>query len=209
MTSFPRSLVRRRSQRSRHWLSGSIALLAALGPCRVVSAEAEVFFDFAEWQSAMSSTTTIGFTGFPDGTLISNQYEAQGVVFESPHPFTLSGFDLFLEDGAGIVTNTFIQDIEVQWSQPQYGIATHFTGAIQFQLFDDNGMVYESDTFGVGTGLFVGFISTISFDRAVIFDPTGIGIVVIDDLHFGVPAPGALGLFALAGAIHGRRRRRH
>jgi MYXO-CTERM domain-containing protein len=179
--------------------------IAGLGPGHLARAEVDVYFDFAEWQSALTSVTTIPFTGFADGTLISTQYEAQGILFDSPHPFTLSGIDLFLNDGAGITTNTLIQDIEAQFSQPQYGIAAHFTGSIQLEIFSDGASTFLSDTYGGAPGVFVGFVLDQPFDSAILFDPND-PVVVIDDLHFGVPGPGALPLLALAGIV-GRRRR--
>jgi hypothetical protein len=169
--------------------------------------EVQVYVNFAEWQAALTSTTTIGFTGFQDGMSITNEYAGDGVTFASPSPFVLNGFDSFPNDGSGIVTNSFIQQISAEFSSGQYGIATHFSGAIQFSLLFEGQLVYESDPFGVGSALFVGLVTDIPFDRVILFDPVD-PVVVIDDLHFGVPAPGILPLLALAGIIGQRRRSR-
>jgi MYXO-CTERM domain-containing protein len=55
---------------------------------------------------------------------------------------------------------------------------------------------------------FAGLLSLVSFDQAIIYRPPEVSdLVVIDNLYFGVPAPVALPLLALAGVV-GRRRRR-
>ena len=63
-------------------------------------------------------------------------------------------------------------------------------------------MFYSSRVFGGGPGVFVGVVSSQLFDAATLSDPVDTN-VVIDDLHFGVPAPPTLGLLALAGFTEG------
>lgn len=169
-------------------------------------AAVEIFFDFTEWQNALTSVTTIGFTGFPDGTGITNQYEQEGVVFAPPPSFVLNGFDTFPNDGAGLHGSSFSDQIVANFLEPQYGIAFHFPGTLQIQLSFQNQFVFLSDELGgAGIGHFVGFVLDTPFDGAVVTDP--LSVVVIDDLHFGVPAPGVLPLLALA-EVMGKRRSR-
>jgi hypothetical protein len=67
-------------------------------------------------------------------------------------------------------------------------------------------MFYESFGFCCGdVPQFAGLISSQAFDAALVFDPIGT-LVVLDNLHFGVPAPGVLPLLALAGIVGARRR---
>jgi hypothetical protein len=53
---------------------------------------------------------------------------------------------------------------------------------------------------------FIGFLSDSYFDRVEITAAGGFD-AVIDNLYFGVPAPGALWVFGAAWLLHGRRRR--
>ena len=84
-----------------------------------------------------------------------------------------------------------------------------FPGNVRFQLFSNEELIYTSSVFGLEpTGNFAGLLSTETFDAAVILDPFD-EFVFIDDLHFGVPAPGTLWLLAFLGlsSASGRRRR--
>lgn len=185
----------------------AVVIPASMLVCNPASADVEVYFDFAEWQNALTSTTTIGFTGFPKGFGISDQYADQGVLFPPNDTFILTGFDLFPNDGAGLHSGVASGEIAASFLEPQYGIAAHFTGSIQFELFSDGASMFLSDTFGGAPGVFVGFVSDQPFDSAVLFDPND-PVAVIDDIHFGVPAPGALPLLGAAGIVGGGRRRR-
>jgi MYXO-CTERM domain-containing protein len=184
----------------------AVVIAASMPVCNPASADVEVYFDFNEWQNALTTTTSIGFTGFPDGTGITNQYEAQGVVFDSPPPFVLNGFDTFPNDGAGLHGSSFSGQIVANFLEPQYAIASHFTGDQQIELYSAGLPILTLDPFGGPPGTFVGFILDQPFDAAIIFDPVD-PVVVIDDLHFGVQAPGILPLLG-AVALFGSRRRR-
>jgi hypothetical protein len=67
-------------------------------------------------------------------------------------------------------------------------------------------MIFTSDVFDGGVGNFLGLVSSDLFDAAVLIDPQD--EAEIDDLHFGVPAPGAIWLLGLA-ALRPARQRRH
>ena len=167
----------------------------------------EVYFDFAEWQAALPSFTTIDFTGFEKGDDIFDQYADQGVLFPGDN-FILLSESNFPNDGAGLHSGTFTEQIEVSFLEPQYALGTHFVGDNQFELFFAGQSIFTSLLYEGPPGTFVGLISEQPFDAALILDPED-PVVVIDDLHFGVPAPGALtalGFAALTGL--GRRRRR-
>ena len=182
------------------------SILAGLALASPALGTVEVYFDFAEWQAALPSFTTIDFTGFDKGDDIYDQYADQGVLFPGDN-FILLSESNFPIDGSGLHTGTFTEEIEASFFEPQYALATHFTGAIQLFLFSRGQLVYESGFFGDGIGLFVGLVSTDPFDGAMLRDPTD-PVGVIDNLYFGVPAPGALGFFALAGMSGPGRRRR-
>ncbi|MCH8150743.1 MAG: hypothetical protein IH830_00035 [Planctomycetes bacterium] len=163
------------------------------------------FTDKEEWIAAVGRFTTIDFTGFPDGTFITDQYADLGILFVggNEHIFLNQGF---INDGAGL-NSGFFTDIVMEFGTPQAWIAVDFPGLIQFELFSAGELIYTSSEFGIGgVGNFAGLVATDPFDMAVILDPTG-GTANVDDLHFGVPSPGAIALLALGGLFSTRRRR--
>ncbi len=162
------------------------------------------FTDRAEWETAVGQFTTIDFTGFPQGTIITDQYQDLGVVF-SDGDDSISFSNFFQNDGAGLTGGAF-DDIELAFGTPQLWIAVNYPGNIQLGLLREGVLIYSSTVFSDILGNFAGLLSTEPFDVALISDPSD-DAVVIDNLFFGVPAPGGLMLFALAG-IWPRRRRR-
>jgi MYXO-CTERM domain-containing protein len=182
------------------WITGIATVEGAV-------ASVEVYFDFEEWQSALSATTTIDFAGFPQATVVFDEFEEQGVLFPTQDTFILNGCSNFPTDCAGLHSGIISGNITMQFLGPIYGIGTHFIGDNQTNLFNDGQLIYSSLGWNGPAGSFVGYVSTQPFTEAVIASVGTVPINVIDDLHFGVPGPGALPLLALAGAIGGRRRR--
>ena len=137
------------------------------------------------WIAAVGEFTTIDFTGFPDGTRITDQYADFGVLFTDPNDFVLCcGFETFPNDGAGLDGN---DGIELVFDSPQSWIAADHPGTIQIRLFSNSQLIFTSGgSGGGGVGFFSGFVSTELFDAALITDFDN--NVVLDDLHFGVPA---------------------
>jgi MYXO-CTERM domain-containing protein len=187
---------------STHIILGATLLL--MNP---VSSFAEVieFIDSAEWEANVGDFVTINFTEYPPGTVVTDQYRDLGILFTDGNDVIdeWSGYN----DGFGLWGPAF-DDVTVQFASPQSQIAVHFPGAVQFILYGDGELIYESSVFSDGYSTFAGLVSTEPFNAAVIRDPTLDG-VAIDDLHFGppIPAPGALSLLAL-GFIGSARRRR-
>ncbi len=164
------------------------------------------FTDKDEWIAAVGRFTTIDFTGFPDGTLITDQYVDLGVLFVGGNENIFLSDNGFPNDGAGLFGGAL--PIAVAFDTPQAWIGVDFPGLIQFELFSAGELIYTSSEFGVGgVGNFAGLVSTELYDLAVMSDPSGVD-VFIDDLHFGVPAPPALALLALASLFSPRSRRR-
>jgi hypothetical protein len=160
------------------------------------------FTDKDEWIDAVGEFTTIDFTGFPEGTFITDQYADLGVLFTDRND-TISVNDGFLNDGSGLRGS---DTITVAFDSPEAYIGVDFPGDIQIDLFAAGKLIYSAVFIAGGVGNFAGVLSTELFDSALLSDPS-VGGVHIDDLHFGVPAPGALALLAL-GALSTRRRRR-
>lgn len=116
-----------------------------------------------------------------------------------------SASETFPIDGVGLHGGPDGQS-SVGFSSPQASIGVGFAGAVRFRLFSEGELIYTSTSFAPGgVGNFAGLVSTDAFDAAIIedlFDP----VVVIDDLHSGVPVPGGLVLLVPA-ALAPRRRR--
>ena len=187
-------------------LIASALLIGWPGNGEALGGFVEEFTDKAEWISAVGRFTTIGFTGFPDGTLITDQYADLGVLFVGGNENIFLSDNGFPNDGAGLFGGGLL--IAVAFDTPQAWIAVDFPGRIQFELFSAGELIYTSNEFGVGgVGNFAGLVSTELFDLAVMSDPSDMD-VFIDDLHFGVPSPPVLALLALAGLFSARRRRR-
>ena len=176
------------------------------------SAGVAEFTDFGQWQNAVTSFTGIDFTGIPGGTHLTDEYADLGVTFA--FDFNLQvvccDFDSYV-DGAGLQAHGPPNGnwIQLTFSAPQHAIAVDFLGIVQFELYQGGSLIFTNAGFGGGGSFFGGLVSTQAFDQAVIRRPSDLSnLVVIDNLYFGVPAPGALGLFALAGlGSLGRRRR--
>ena len=95
----------------------------------------------------------------------------------------------------------------VEFTDLQAWIGVDFPGSLRIELFSNDQLIYTSSEFlHAGVGFFAGLRSDQLVGAARIFDP--LGGVAIDDLHFGVPAPGPLALFGLSALLHrgGRRR---
>ena len=184
-------------------------LAAACVLCAIpltLSAHAGVqeFTDKDEWIDAVGEFTTIGFTEFPNGTFVTDQYADLGILFTDGNDIIVCcGKETFPEDGAGLDGNG---DIAVAFDTPQLWIGADFPGLLRIELYQDGRLFYVSDDYGQNpVGNFVGLLSNEPFDAALLIDAAG--EAEIDDLHFGVPAPGTLPLLAL-GALGTRRRRR-
>lgn len=161
----------------------------------------------SEWEAAAGPYTTIDFTGFAPGTIITDQYASLGVTFTEGNDRINESIIGFPNDGFGL--NGVIDTFTLEFSQPMYTIACEFPGTLQIRLYYQ-GVLFHTNPFtfgGGGSGFFGGMVSDQPFDRAVVLDPQG--GVNVDDLHFGrgIPAPAALPLLGLA-LLAGRRRRR-
>jgi hypothetical protein len=164
-----------------------------------------------EWWDAVGDVTTIDFTDYPHGTIISDQYADIGVNFEGQNNGIMES-SVFINDGFGLRGwgGTW-----VHFDEPMNWISADFPGTLLFALFYNDNLIYESfELGGTGTGNFAGLISDKQFDsvylfRLIITDPSD-NTVYIDDLHFGaltVPAPGVLSVLAFALFANRRRRR--
>ena len=176
----------------------SVAFLASPSVADVIE-----FTDKDEWIAAVGDYTTIDFTGFHEGTKITDQYADLGILFTDGYDF-IHFSQSYLNDGVGLYGG-YYEDIDVAFDMGQGWIAADYPGAIQFDLYSGAELIHTAAFYPGGAGNFAGLVSTVPFDNVVI---SGAGSVCIDDLHFGVPAPSALALFCLFSASAGWRRRR-
>lgn len=166
-----------------------VALLAATCPAEVIE-----FTDKDEWIAAVADYTTIDFTGFDEGTVITNQYSHLGITFTTGYDVVLHGWGSFPNDGAGIGgADTYT---EIVFDTPQLWIAADYPGSVQFDLYSHGEFLNCSGFFTNGIGDFAGLVSSVPFESVIITDPV-LPPHFIDDLYFGVPSPGALSLITM------------
>lgn len=179
----------------------AVALVACSSGHRAAGGVIE-FTDPLEWQAAVGMFVTVDFTGFPPGTFITDQYADLGILFtdgnDSIH-FTPS----FPNDGVGLDGNG---NISLVFDTPQAWIGVDFPGFLTIELYSGEELIHTAEFGFGGVGNFGGLISSQLFDAAVLVEVAPGFEAAIDDLHFGVPAPGALWLLGLS-ALRARRRR--
>lgn len=165
--------------------------------------ERDAWFDAAS-ADGETDVTTIGFTGYPAGTVLDNQYEDMGVTFKNESFIDGESFNIFPEDGWGAID---VNRIEVHFAMPQNAIAVDHPGDMQFSLYLGNEQVaFSSQFIGDDPGNFAGVLSTLAFDRVEIVDPATF-FVAIDNLHFArIPTPGAFIPLALLLLLRSRNR---
>ncbi len=182
--------ARRRPLWCPSWLGDPARYAAALILASSVAGTAVAgvieFFDEdrEEWFAVTRAVTTIDFTGFPDHTFITNQYEDLGVLFlDGDDNILCCDGPCFPPDGSGLDGNV---TIHLLFDSPQRWIAADFPGALQFELFFEGQSIYQKGEFGLsGCGRFGGLLLTEPFDEAVLIDWWDLDSVNLADLHFG------------------------
>ena len=181
-------------------------LTVALSVCSGGRAALGGFIEFTdkdEWIAAVGDFTTIDFTGFAQGTFITDQYADLGILFTDGNDtffFTPS----FINDSWGVDGNG---NISVVFDTPQAWIGVDFPGFLTIELFSAGNLIHTAEFGFGGVGNFGGLVSSQLFDAAVLVEGIPGFEAEIDDLHFGVPAPATLALLALATLFSTRRRR--
>ena len=155
-------------------VGGVLTVVTASAPGGVV-----VFDNIEDWASPVGSFTTIDFTGFPDGTPITDQYADLGVLFTFGADFVVCCSELlYPPDGAGLDGNA---GTEVVFDTPQSWLAVDFPGLITVELYRGEELLFSGE-FGGGDALFIGFVSTEVFDRAFFRDGSNVNL---GNLYFG------------------------
>lgn len=167
------------------------------------------------WFSAVGgpeSVTTIGFTEYPNGTTISDQYSDLGVTFQGLN-FVSGPFPVNYHDSWGLrIFGTDTPGNDLYFSEPINWIAADILGSMKIELYIGETKFYTSSRLGIaGNNQFGGLVSSQPFDHVRIYDMSD-PLTVVDDLHFGppvaVPAPGPIALAPFVLLLRQRRQRR-
>ncbi len=103
----------------------------ALGTADPAAAAVMEFTDRSAWENAVGGFTTIDFSGFPEGTFITDQYAASGVLFTDRND-SINSTPSFLNDGWGLDGNG---DVTLSFAKPQAYIGVDFPGALHLNSF--------------------------------------------------------------------------
>jgi hypothetical protein len=160
------------------------------------------FEDKDEWEAAAGPLTTIDFTGFESGTIITTQYIDLGVLFTDGDD-TIHPGDYFQDDW-GLAGH---EATDVVFMAPMNVLAVDFPGSIIIELYAGGDLFYSNGFGAPGEVHFAGIVSTDPFDH-VIFHRENYDFVFMDDLHFGPPIPTAPVVVPFAFAAVTTRRRR-
>jgi len=186
----------------RTWILFAALLLAFRSQAAI--ADLYVYFDYDEWFAAANTVVTeIGFSGFPQGTPITDQYEDQGLVLSPWANIYANGNPN--GDGWGVHADAVPGGrFQAVLDAPRYAFAASWSGsdAPIFRMGEE--VVAMSDDYGGSPWLFVGYISDEPFDSVEFWITPS-----VDNIWFGapVPAPGALTLVLTIGIARRRRAR--
>jgi len=159
----------------------------------VAHAGITTYTDRDAWFEAVSPggsvpITTIGFSEFPAGTVITDQYDHLGVNFSGVN--STRGFDDVAYPQDGWALQGGIGGVTVEFDAPRHALAMDHPASAVMQFFND-GIEIETVNFdGGGFGNFSGIVSTQPFDSVILSDASPPSF--IDDLHFvTIPVPGS------------------
>jgi hypothetical protein len=181
------------------------AAAVAIAFAGTVNADLVEFRIKSDWEAAVGSFTTLDFTGFEDTEVMFDQYAHLGVTFTDGNDQARLGPTVFPNDEWGVVSQGS-SPIRFEFSTPQRWLAADYPGGLTYRLFLDDEIIGEADFLTSGVGNFAGIISDVEFDRVEIWDITG-GVVLADDIYFGVPTPGVLAALIASSVLFGSRKR--
>ncbi|MFO0961413.1 MAG: hypothetical protein U0625_00750 [Phycisphaerales bacterium] len=167
-----------------------------------------------QWFGGAGAYTSITFSEFPSGTLVTEQYAAMGVHFVDPAGSWIQATQGFLQDGWGLHG---LSSIDMRFDTPVCGLAVHYPGEVKAEFYSGDALVFSWQQWGGGEqSKFVGAFGDVAFDR-VVFKSALVAppwmppySVNFDNLYFStVPTPGAaLGVLGLLPIAERRRRNR-
>lgn len=183
---------------------GFVALAGAL-PSGAAYADIQAFTDKQAWIDAVGDFNTIDFTGFEEGTIITDQYADLGILFGERDDVINFSTDYFPNDSWGLVDG--FGPIAITFDTPQRWIGADYVFGLGIFFYVEKELVLVASFDGKGAGNFGGIISDEPFDSLLLVGDPVIAAIFIDDLYFGVPGPGGLAAFIVAGVCIPRRTR--
>jgi len=172
---------------SRQLITRFSAALLSVAFLHTATADVLELTEKDDWINLVGEFTTIDFTGFEDGTFITDQYAHQGVLFTDGND-NIHHTCSYVNDCRGLDGN---QAIDLVFDVHLTYIAVDHPGSVQFELFNNGKLIYTSSSLGHGgSGHFSGLVLTQPFDAAILSRETKGSQVFIDDLHFGFSTPG-------------------
>ncbi len=168
-----------------------------------------------QWFGNAGGYTGITFTGFASGTLLTDQYDAEGVHFANPGTTNWFQYapDDFIQDDWGLTGSIF----DVQFDTPLFGLAVYYRSWTKARFYSGTELVYYWEQTGPGApNSFAGFFSDIAFDRVIFkggspgysdwWHPYEFSVVNWDNLYFTtVPAPASV--IVISALLFSRRSR--
>lgn len=183
---------------------GFVALAGAL-LSGAAYADIQAFTDKQAWIDAVGDFNTIDFTGFEEGTIITDQYADLGVLFTTGYDEIDFSADRYPNDNWGLSGN--FGSTTLAFDSPQFWFGADYAFGLNIWFFKDDELVLVASFDGQGGGNFGGIISDETFDGLLLTGDPVICCPFIDDLYFGVPGPGGLAVFIVAGVCTRRRMR--
>ncbi len=186
------------------------ALLLVTVECLLLdsaSAAFTTFTSFGAWQAATPTYSTIDFTGFPQYTVLSDQYSEQGVTIMAETVAWIQFSPSYQLDGIGCRTSGSF--IDFNFTTPQRSFSVSGLGLWKLEFFLGETLIGSTPysfpnlpnmTFGGG-------MSDTPFVRVRIKDFVGESVLDLDNISFStVPAPAGVLVLALGVALRRRRR---
>lgn len=184
-----------------------VAAAAMAAPALAGDPDIEQYYFENEWLDAIDpmggAYTTLDFTGFEDGEILTDQYVDEGVFFPGVASAVTSSSS-FLNDGWGMYNRG--ERMIMEFSESQNWIAADYPGTLVISLYQGDELLGDFLFPTSGQGFFAGLVSETAFDRAELWEA---GTAFVDDIRFGatIPAPGVLATMFLGALAPCRRRR--
>lgn len=174
----------------------------------ITRADVTGYLEEDDWVAAVGAFTTINFTGQDQWDVITDQYNDLGVTFTDGNDF-IYHTGAFVNDGIGLHGSWNDLQITIEFDEPLLWFGINHPGPAEIELYLGDQMVGSYFNAWGTSDAFTGVVSKALFDRVRVTRPLTQSAPLIDDLHFGIPAPGAIAVLALAGMLcPGRRRSR-
>ncbi len=154
-------------------------------------ADVVILEDREAWMAEAGSFTTIDFTGYPHGTIVTDQYEDLGITFGPFQMYVQQTSSAFPSDGFGL-SGVGNSPIGFSFFEPQTWVGVDYPGAVQLELYSQGELIYQSGFYlPPGDSNFLGLLSPAPFDMVIVRNPTRGGQGNIDNLYFGSAGGGS------------------